>query len=89
MKRLDYWSQTSRYYETMNKQSERYNGLSSEASRRTSIEAAHAARTEGEKRQRLAGRRERLGALLARERLEQEEELRALPSGAQPITDLR
>ena len=63
---------------------DRYNGLASEATRRQSLEAAHKEEAERQKQA-----REKLRALLEREKKGYQEELAGLPSGQQPITDLR
>jgi len=89
VKRLSFWSETSQYFDKVAKNAERYNGLASEATRRQSLEAANKEEAERKKQANLSSRREKLRALLERENKGYQEELASLPSGQQPITDLR
>ena len=105
MKRLSYWSETSQYYDKLAKNAERYisriisplletmrfryNGLASEETRRQSLEAANKEELERQRKANLSIRREKLRELLEREKKGHLEEMAGLPSGQQPITDLR
>merc|ERR1712013_797107 len=89
VKRLSYWSETSQYYDKLAKNAERYNGLASEETRRQSLEAANKEELGRQKKANLSIRREKLRKLLEKEKKGHLEEMAGLPSGQQPITDLR
>ena len=89
IKKSTYWNQTSDYYNKLARMNERYDQLISPEVTKTSMEATYRKENHEKRRQNLLGRRQRLKALLADEEEGHRAEMAALPSGVQPITDLR
>ena len=88
--RTAFWSQTSSYFSSLARQSERYNQLTSQEVTKASLEATTKEADRERRRQNLLVRRNRLAALLEAEKTALQEELDLLPAGTEkPVSDLR
>ena len=88
--RTAFWSQTSQYFSSVARQSERFNQLTSQEVTKTSLEATNREADRERRRQNLLGRRNRLAALLEAESAALQAELELLPAGTEkPVSDLR
>jgi len=87
--RLEYWSGTSKYYDRMEAQTQRFQELVSQESTQASTNAFIKAKEAEKRREGLLVRRAKLKNLMQREKEEWDRELKTLPRTELDITDLR